>query len=756
MGFEGLTVLYNFGLIGYIISIIYIFIVFIIHKRYDIRSIVSYIIFICYYSAILIFALGNEQSVFAFALLPYYNFLFLIPIIISFILELLKFIKIKIDIKKGNITEENETKNKTIEQNICLFILIIIVCGQIFSGRVVSWWEYQGKRNYELKKADLLILNEKYADAIDILIKYSYDDKAKSKINQLNYKEVKKLYDNRKYEKCIELKDLLLDKVKSEEYDLRSGVYYTEYYLKSYLELYNIAKSKNDYAKMSEIKGKIINCASEEELKKMGFEYNDFDIFTELKYAKKGAIVKLGKYYQESSQISNNKSDVEWYVSDVTDNTISLIAKKVLLEVNFSFDEFNKNNKCIFDNLNKENGFIDDIFSENIQNMLIEDKNGYKISLVRDKEILDYINYVGYKYNCFRNLHTNYINTPQFVVSINENSLLYDGNEKNYLRFIPDKYNLEGKDIISLPMYFREIEETKKNIESGKIINNIKLKNANRRIKYVGIMPRIIINKTILDNAKNVITNEIISEKNDLLSLVSSQIRNAKCVTEYDENTEVKDIDSIKFGKAPKNSKKNKYEWIVLEKKDGKALLLSKYILNAYSYYQIHGMDNAKKEECVWENSDVRRELNEWFYDDSFDDYEKELIIDTNVINSKNERFGTKSGRNTIDKIFILSADECNKYFYNNNMEYNDKNKDNKKLAGTKNKKYKNYWVQDLYKESKEDEWFSSCSRFWLRTQGEMWWTACFVDSNGFVNTRGLTINQAGIGIRPAMWIKYK
>lgn len=756
MGFDGFSDLYNFGLMGHIISIIYLFIIFIIHKKFEIRSIVSYIILICYYSFVLLIALSNSGGfiLYGFYLIPYFNFLFFIPIIISLVFEIILYITSYIKSKKENKNEEefheNENKkNTSLEQNICFFIFIIMIAFQLFMGKFAYWWEFNGKYIVDIKKADVLIMNENYSDAIDILMKYDYRDEVKNKIKKLNDSEIKKLYDAKKYEKCIELTNLLIGKV--------NDVYVSsEYYAKSYLELYNIAKEKKDYAKMSYIKGNMINYKSKNELIEMGFDFDDFDIFTELKYAKKGAIIELGEFYQESPQMSNNKSSVEWYVTDVTDSTISLIAKKILLEVNFNITEFNENNKCIFDDINKEGGFIDEIFSKNVQNILLEDKNGYKISLVRDEELINYLDYVGYRYNCFRDLHTNYIKTPQYVVAINEESLSNGDDEKYYLRFFPDKYQLVYNDIISMNEYQREVKDTEEKLNNYEIFTNNDRKKAKRKIKYVGVMPRIIINKNLLDNAKNVIENEIASAKNDVFNLVSSQIENAKCVTEYDVNTEVKDMDSIKFGKAPLNNDENKYEWIVLEKKDGKALLLSKYILNSYQYFEFFDTNTTKKGECEWEKSDIRRELNEWFYDDSFDKYEKELIIDTNLINNNNKRFGTESGQDTVDKIFILSVDECDKYFFNNSMSYDDKKIENKKLAAKKNRKHKTYWVQDLRKESTKEEWFSGCSKFWLRTQGEMWWTACFVDANGFVNTRGLVVKEPGIGIRPALWVKYK
>ena len=66
----------------------------------------------------------------------------------------------------------------------------------------------------------------------------------------------------------------------------------------------------------------------------------------------------------------------------------------------------------------------------------------------------------------------------------------------------------------------------------------------------------------------------------------------------------------------------------------------------------------------TWEKCTLRKWLNEDFYF-SFTDEEKVMIFDTTVVNSDNKKYSTKGGNDTKDKIFLLSLDEAEKLFAN-------------------------------------------------------------------------------------------
>ena len=146
---------------------------------------------------------------------------------------------------------------------------------------------------------------------------------------------------------------------------------------------------------------------------------------------------------------------------------------------------------------------------------------------------------------------------------------------------------------------------------------------------------------------------------NEDLYDISKKIKGLKCVTDYDDNTTIDKIDSIDIGSYPhSNDIYGDIEWIVLEKdeKNNKALLLSKYILYSESYNDI-------EDKTSWEKCSLRKWLNNYFFDTIFADDEKEKIVKTIIKTEPNENYQTSGGNDTEDKIFILSKEECIKYF---------------------------------------------------------------------------------------------
>jgi len=89
---------------------------------------------------------------------------------------------------------------------------------------------------------------------------------------------------------------------------------------------------------------------------------------------------------------------------------------------------------------------------------------------------------------------------------------------------------------------------------------------------------------------------------------------------------------------------KEKIEWIPIDKKDGKYLLVSKYSLDAKS---LHKADKGFPY-ISWAECDLRKWLNTEFYDTVFTEEEKSLIQDSH---------DTKLG--TTDKVFLLSLEEA-------------------------------------------------------------------------------------------------
>ena len=196
---------------------------------------------------------------------------------------------------------------------------------------------------------------------------------------------------------------------------------------------------------------------------------------------------------------------------------------------------------------------------------------------------------------------------------------------------------------------------------------------------------------------------------------LKAQIQNCTPLVNYAANTFIEQMDTLTFGKG---SDGKPIEWIVLEKEGSKALLLSKYLLAKKKY-------NEEYNDITWENCGLREWLDSDFMKQTFSRKEQNSILTIDVINSDNERYGTKGGNNTKDKIFLLSIDEFKKYFP-------------KGSEAT----YKNgsaYW-------------------WWLRSPGYKQSAAAEVDGLGQLQEHGAadaSVANVWPGVRPALWVKY-
>ena len=97
-------------------------------------------------------------------------------------------------------------------------------------------------------------------------------------------------------------------------------------------------------------------------------------------------------------------------------------------------------------------------------------------------------------------------------------------------------------------------------------------------------------------------------------------------------------------------------EWRVLEIRDGNALVISEYLLDATVYYY----DMA---DVTWEKSSLRNWLNSKFYDTAFSESEKSMILTVKIENKDNPLYGTPGGNDTEDNVFCLSLEEAQQYF---------------------------------------------------------------------------------------------
>lgn len=202
---------------------------------------------------------------------------------------------------------------------------------------------------------------------------------------------------------------------------------------------------------------------------------------------------------------------------------------------------------------------------------------------------------------------------------------------------------------------------------------------------------------------------------------------------------------TLVFGKYEQDNNldngKEDIEWIVLYKSNKNSmLLLSKYILDTMPY----SFDDT---ECTWNDCDLRKFLNEDFYNEAFDDFYKSFIMENEMTNNKNVNYKTDGGINTVDKVFLLSESQAKKYFVKSDREGLNPTRAANGTAYAKNK--------GLYVTLEDNAWYNGNSSYWLRTPGVDKKRTEVIDANGSIFIYGENVTDIETGIRPAIWIKY-
>ena len=172
---------------------------------------------------------------------------------------------------------------------------------------------------------------------------------------------------------------------------------------------------------------------------------------------------------------------------------------------------------------------------------------------------------------------------------------------------------------------------------------------------------------------------------------------------------------------------KEDVEWLVLEVKDGKALVISKYALDRKQY-------NTSYASVTWETCTLRKWLNNDFLDSAFSANEKAMIPTVTVSADKNPNYSTNPGNATQDQVFLLSITEANKYFSSDSARQ-CKPTDYADAGGAFASGFNgNCW-------------------WWLRSPGDIQYFAAYVYNVGDVREFGYYVDDDFIAVRPALWL---
>ena len=209
--------------------------------------------------------------------------------------------------------------------------------------------------------------------------------------------------------------------------------------------------------------------------------------------------------------------------------------------------------------------------------------------------------------------------------------------------------------------------------------------------------------------------------------------------------SDVKKGDIVKFGAyeqdADTTNGKEEIEWQVLDVKDGKALVISKYALDCQPY-------NTSYTDVTWESCSLRKWMNNTFINEAFGSKHQELIPSVSVSADKNPEYDTDPGNATTDKVFLLSITEAEKYFTTD--------KEARRCAPTAYAKAQGAYTSDSDKTASGE---ATCY-WWLRSPGSYQVLAAYGCDDGLVGYYGLDVLGGDhcnlVCVRPAMWITLK
>jgi len=175
-------------------------------------------------------------------------------------------------------------------------------------------------------------------------------------------------------------------------------------------------------------------------------------------------------------------------------------------------------------------------------------------------------------------------------------------------------------------------------------------------------------------------------------------------------NEPTKEYETIFFGNYEQDNNtsngKEPVEWLVLEKKNGYAYLISKYALVASAF-------NSTSNTVAWSDSSLRTYMNSSFLDAVFNSKEKEALADID------------------EKVSILNKNEIVSYFTTN--------VDRQCKATPYAKKRGAYVDKDGY------------CWWWLGSVGEKPFLSCYVTTDGEIDTVGKNILLSEGAVRPVI-----
>jgi len=186
----------------------------------------------------------------------------------------------------------------------------------------------------------------------------------------------------------------------------------------------------------------------------------------------------------------------------------------------------------------------------------------------------------------------------------------------------------------------------------------------------------------------------------------------------------------FEFGTYEQDNGPEAIRWLVLAKEANKVLVVSKYGLDCQPY-------NTTDTDVTWGNCSLRYWLNSTFFNTAFDGPQQTLIPSTPITNSNNIESYTTGRDTTNDKVFLLSIDEAQKYFYSDFA---------RQVQVTAYAQAKGAFADA-----------ASYGAWWLRSPGDKYYgsvtSAAAVSGIGSFYSHGSSVVEGNNAVRPALWI---
>ena len=189
-------------------------------------------------------------------------------------------------------------------------------------------------------------------------------------------------------------------------------------------------------------------------------------------------------------------------------------------------------------------------------------------------------------------------------------------------------------------------------------------------------------------------------------------------------------------GKANQSDAKTPIKWRVLSVEDNDVFLMADKSLDVKKYHET-------LDDVTWETSSLRSWLNSDFMNHAFTEEEQAGIATTKVENKDNPDYKIDGGKDTLDKVYLLSVDEMRNPAYGFS--------EGKNIIDN----YKRMSESTAYTKGGGEEGWSEnngvSDNEWLRTIGESKSEVCNVGNDGFISTYGFGAGDIENTVRPVL-----